>query len=529
MSAVRAGTATVATALVTLLLVCGAVAQEPKYGGTLIVALASNPPGLNPNLNYATITHLVTGQIFNSLVAYDYDMKMLPELARSWTISPDNLTITFSLEPNVRFHDGKPLTSADVKFSIEEVAKKHHPLGPKVFGFLDRIDTPDPLTAVFRMKQPYPPMLSFLAGWYASILPKHVYEGGDILTNPANLKPVGSGPFVFKEYVSGSHVTVEKNPNYWRKGRPYLDRIVFKIAPDENARVIAIERGELDLQGYYGFPFSALARLQRVPGLKVEFDPNPFASALWAPINLRNPILSKVEVRRALAHAINKEDILQKAMFGSGKVAVSPIPSDLAWAYNAKVKQYAYDPAEANRLLDRAGHPRAADGIRFKLNIYFDGGRQAHRKAAEIMRENLRAVGIDLDLRGTEMGSMMDAIYKSWSFDLGLHEVAMGPDPAVGTARLYTTDQIVKVPFANGMGYSNQEVDKLFADAAQAADRRKRAELYGRIQEILVQDLPALWLVEVPTPNLFRTDFVGLPAGPFRDERFDNVWWTKGK
>jgi peptide/nickel transport system substrate-binding protein len=531
MSARRLWTLVVIVPTLVCLLAGGSVAQEakPKYGGTLVFALASNPPGLNPNLNFATITHMVTGQVFNSLVAYDHDMNLQPELARSWTVSPDNLTITFSLEPNVRFHDGKPLTSADVKFSIEDVSRKHHPLGPKIFAYLDRIDTPDPLTAVFRLKQPYPPMLSYLAGWFASILPKHVYEGTDILNNPANMQPIGSGPFVFKEFVSGSHVTVERNPNYWRKGRPYLDRIVFKITPDEAARVIALERGELDLQNYYGFPYSALGRLRRMPGLKVELELDPFAGVLWVPINLRNPILSKVQVRQALAHAVNKEDILQKAMFGVGKVGQSPIPSNLGWAHNPKVRQYAYDPAEANRLLDQAGHPRGGDGMRFKLNIYFDGGRQAHRKAAEIMRENFRAVGIDLDLRGTEMGSMMDAIYKSWTFDLGLHEVAMGPDPAVGTARLYTTDQIVKVAFTNGMGYSNAEVDRLFAEAAQTANRKKRGELYGRIQDILVQDLPALWLVEILTPIVFRTEFVGLPAGPLHDERFDNVWWTKGK
>jgi peptide/nickel transport system substrate-binding protein len=344
----------------------GASGQEPKQGGTIIVGLAGNPPGFNPNINYSTLTHLPTGQIFNSLVGYDYDMNLQPELARSWTVSPDGLTITFALEPNVQFHDGKPFTSADVAYSVE-VAREHHPLGKKAFGSIERIDMPDPHTVVFRMKEPYPPMMSFLGTWYLSIIPKHIYAGTDPTKNPANQRPIGTGPFRFKEYVAGSHVILEKNPTYWRKGRPYLDRVVFKIMPDETARVIALERGELDLQGYYGFPFSELERLRKLPELKTTFDPTAFAPLMMAPINLRGPILSKPEVRQALAHAINRGEILERALFGVGKVAVSPVPSSLAWAHNAKVRQYGFDPAEANRLLDRAGLARGADGTRLKL------------------------------------------------------------------------------------------------------------------------------------------------------------------
>jgi peptide/nickel transport system substrate-binding protein len=167
--------------------------------------------------------------------------------------------------------------------------------------------------------------------------------------------------------------------------------------------------------------------------------------------------------------------------------------------------------------------------MRLKLNIYFDGGRLAHRKTAEIMREHLRAVGVDLELRGTEIASLMDTVFKAWNFDLTLLDLAMGPDPAVGTARLYTTDQIVKIAFTNAMGYSNPQVDQLFVAAAKAPDRKKRAELYARVQEIMVRDLPALWLVEPAYPTIFRAEFAGLPTGPLRDERLDNVWWTKGR
>ncbi|PYM66711.1 MAG: peptide ABC transporter substrate-binding protein, partial [Candidatus Rokuibacteriota bacterium] len=362
-----------------------------------------------------------------------------------------------------------------------------------------------------------------------SIIPKHIYAGTDPTKNAANQRPIGTGPFRFKEYVAGSHIILEKNPTYWRKGRPYLDRVVFKITPDETARVIALERGELDLQGYYGFPFSELERLKKLPELKTVFDPTAFAPIMMAPINLRGPILSKPEVRQALAHAVNREEILERALFGVGKVAVSPIPSSLGWAHNPKVKQYGVDPAEANRLLDRAGFPRGADGSRFKLNIYFDGGRLAHRKTAEIMRENLRTVGVDLELRGTEIASLMDTVFKAWNFDLTLLDLAMGPDPAVGAARLYTTDQIVKIAFTNAMGYSNPQVDQLFAEGAKALDRKKRAESYARVQEIMVRDLPALWLVEPAYPTMFRAEFAGLPTGPLRDERLDNVWWTKAK
>ncbi|MGH2670296.1 MAG: ABC transporter substrate-binding protein, partial [bacterium] len=319
------------------------------------------------------------------------------------------------------------------------------------------------------------------------------------------------------------------NAAYWRRDRPYLDRIVFKIVPDESSRVIAFERGEIDVLNYLGFPFSELDRLSKLPNVKAVFDANALGVVMVVPMNLRGPILSRVEVRQAMAYAINREEILQRAMFGLGKVAISPIPTDVRWAHNPKVKQYAHDPAAANRLLDKAGLPRGADGVRFKLSIYLDGGRLAHRKTAELMREHLRAVGIDLEIRPTEVGSLVDTVWKAWNFDLALFEPATGPDPAIGMSRLYTTEFIQKLPSTNAMGYSNPQVDRLFVEAASVSDRKKLAELYGRIQDILVEDVPALPLVEPPYPTLFRTEFVGFPVGPFKNERLENVWWTKGK
>jgi peptide/nickel transport system substrate-binding protein len=505
------------------------LAQQPKSGGTVIVGLAGNPPGLNPDVAFSSLTGFVSGQVYNALVSYDYDLNLIPELAKSWVVSPDGLTITFELEQGVLFHDGTPFTSADVKYSIEEVSRKHHPVGLKAFGVLDRIDTPTPHTAVFRLKQPFPAMLAFLSAWYAAILPKHLYDGTDPLKNPANTQPIGTGPFRLKEFVSGSHITLERNPAYWRKGRPYLDRVVFKIVPDETARVIAFERGELDVLNYYGFPFSEAERLAKLPNVKVSYDPVAFAPVMMAMVNLRGPVLGKREVRQAMAHAINKEEILQRAMFGAGKVAISPIPTDIAWAHNAKVKRYSYDLNEANRLLDKAGLPRGADGTRFKVNIFLDGNRLAHRKAAEIMRDDLRKAGIDLEIKATELGSMMETVFKTWNFDLALSEITHGPDPVIGTARLYTSEQILRIPFTNSMGYSNAQVDRLFAEAGRTVDRKKQAELYRRIQEILVEDLPALWLIEATNPTMFRTDFVGFPTGPFKNERMDGVWWGKGK
>ncbi len=227
----------------------GAVQEgaTPQAGGTLVVSIASDPGHFNPAITTGFTQHVVADSMFNGLVGLDENLQPVPDLADQWVVSDDGRTYTFNLYPGVTWHDGVPFTSADVKFSFEQVLLKYHSrtaagLGP----VLDGIDTPDDLTVVMRFKQPYAPLLRRLDVTEAPIVPKHIYEGTDPTTAEANLEPVGTGPFKFVEYAKGDQVTLERNDNYFKEGLPRLDRVVFRVIPEANSALQALQQGEVD-------------------------------------------------------------------------------------------------------------------------------------------------------------------------------------------------------------------------------------------------------------------------------------------
>lgn len=219
----------------------------PKYGGTLAVALP-DPGQLNPGITTSGLTHQVTGQIFNGLVRLDDKLQPQPDLATSWQVSNDNKTYTVQLAQGVRWHDGQPFSSADVKFTFENILVKFSQRTIAALGpILDGIDTPDPNTVVFRFKRPYPPFMSLVDEDNGPILPKHLYVNTDPFTNPANAKPVGTGPFRFESKADGDRITLVRNPTYFKDGQPYLDRIIFRLIANPVQALQAFQAGEINL------------------------------------------------------------------------------------------------------------------------------------------------------------------------------------------------------------------------------------------------------------------------------------------
>ena len=201
----------------------GGMTQAAEKGGTMISMVGHTPGTLSAAISYTLTTAFPSYCVYNSLITYDSEGNMLPELAKSWEFAPDGKTWTFHLEKGVKWHDGRDFTSEDVAFTIKEVFEPYHPLGKQAFGPVSKIETPDPHTAVFKFEKPHTPALSYLSPWFAVIMPKHLWEGTDILKNPQNLAPVGTGPYMFEEYKKGSHITLVKNPSArWRLCRPGL-------------------------------------------------------------------------------------------------------------------------------------------------------------------------------------------------------------------------------------------------------------------------------------------------------------------
>ncbi|MBA2731435.1 MAG: ABC transporter substrate-binding protein [Acidobacteria bacterium] len=482
-------------------------ADAPQYGGSIIVAVSADPGGLNPAITTQGGVHLVCGSIFSGLVAHDFDLNPVPDVAESWEVSPDGRTYTFHLARDIEFHDGVALTSEDVRFTFEEMLLKYHSRTRSSIGDnLRRILTPDAHTVVFEFERPYAAFLQLLDVTNAPVMPKHLYEGSDPLTNPHNTNPVGSGPFKFQEWVKGDHLTLARNENYFKQGKPYLDRIVYKVMPSAAMAAIAFEKGEVD---YFLNPSPLdVGRLKNMAGVVItDKGREGFATVETLIPNLTHAPLSDLRVRRAMAHAIDKDFFVDKLMFGMGVPATGPVSHMLGWAYNPNVEKYQTDIALANRLLDEAGYGRGADGVRFRLKFVHAS---TFAKVAEAVRDQLGQVGIAVDLQMMEFSAAVDEVYIKKDFDLAFAFYENGPDPDIGVKRTLVSSNIGPIPFSNGAGYRNPRVDELFALAASEQDRQKRAEYYFEAQAIVVRDLPYFWLYEPKTAAAYRDGLKGM-------------------
>lgn len=512
---------------VSLFLPSSGMPQDIKKGGTAIVVLGDNPASLNCAVTFNIPTLVVSPSMFNSLIAFDFKGNILPELANSWDFSSDGKSWVFHLQKGVKWHDGKDFTSADVAFTIKEVIEKYHPMGEQAFGPVQSVETPDPHTAVFKFDKPHISTLSYLSYFFAPILPKHLYENTDILKNPYNLKPVGTGPYKFVEYKKGSHITVTKNPNYWRKGKPYLDKVIYQIIPDASARIVAFEKSEVDIIPPYYMALSEVARFKGIANADIY---DTFMGPMYfVPINLNNKLLSDQKVRYALSHAVNRKEIIDKAFFGYGKVPVGPIPSSIPWAYTDDVLKFDYNPTKANQLLDQGGYKKGSDGIRFSLNMPYAATRTEIDRSVKMIQANLREVGIDVKLKTMEYIACLDQVFRKKEFDLSFWLAGLGPDPAIATARMYITSQIrATTGITNGMSYSNPEVDRLFIEGGTSRTRDAAGEKFKRIQKLIVEDLPCLWIIEPPYVLAYSSKLEGLPDSPYAGvAHLENVRWKK--
>jgi len=500
----------------------------PRYGGSVVVAVSSDPGGLNPAITTQGGVHLICGSIFSGLVAHDFGLNPVPDLAERWEVSPDGRTYTFHLTPGAEFHDGVPITSEDVRFTFEQLLMKYHSRTRTSIGDnLRRVVTPGPHTVVFEFDRPYAAFLQLIDVTNAPVMPKHLYEGTDPLTNPHNTRPVGSGPFKFQEWLKGDHITLVRNERYFKKGKPHLDRVVYKVMPSASMSAIAFERGEVD---YFLNPSPLdVARLRNMAGVIVtDKGREGFATVETLIPNLTRAPLSDLRVRRAMAHAIDQDFLVDKLLFGMGVPATGPISRLLDWAYNPNVIKYEKNIALADRLLDEAGYKRDPAGVRFRLKFVHAS---SYAKVAEALRDQLREVGIAVDLQLLEFGAAVDAVYIKKDFDLGFASFENGPDPDIGVKRTVVSTNIGPIPFSNGAGYRNERVDELFALAASELDKQKRAAYYFEAQNILTKDLPYFWLYEPKSAAAYRAGLQGMYTWSAKSNIYfaQDAWWADGE
>jgi len=459
----------------------------------------------------------VSAKILEGLIWLDPDYNPRPSLATSWTVTPDSKTYTFTLRKGVKWHDGKDFTSADVRHSLLEIVGKLHPRAAPVFKNLGvEIDTPDASTVVIRLQKPYAPFLAQMTVFDAPILPRHLYEGSNVGTNPANQRPVGTGPFKFGEWKRGATITLTRNEQYWAADKPYLQSLIFQIIPQPANRVPALQTGEIDELLDFYTPKSEVPRILADKNLYARRGVN-IPAIYFLMFNTQSPLLSKPDVRHALAFAIDRPRLVAQVMNGIARPGAGAFGDGFKWLFNDEVsyaRKYPLDPARAKALLAKAGIKPDTTTLR----LPFDAGRAQMRSAAQIIQDNLRHVGLEVRLEPLERSVFYDRVYAKRDYDMALASYFSAGDPAIGYSRLYTT-YTGTAPNTNGSGYSNPKVDQLLADAATSVDRARRARDYKALQVILNEDLPSLVLFDEETVDSASKKLEGVfPALDARDQ-----------
>ncbi|HEX6790461.1 MAG TPA: peptide ABC transporter substrate-binding protein, partial [Candidatus Krumholzibacteria bacterium] len=481
-------------------------AGGPSQGGRLIIGVQQEPELLSEILNSMATNNMVCNLVFSKFVKYDDQFRLIPDLiteiptVENGGISPDHRTYTYHLRRDARWHDGVAVTSGDARFTYEIIMDPRISVESREgWDVVDTVETPDDYTITFRLKRAYP---DFVAETFydESVLPEHLlgnYRGEKFQSAAFHRAPVGSGPFKFESWTAGSHLTLVKNPDYYGDG-PYLDQIIFKFVPTENALLVQLKTGEIDMFDNANINF--MSQLEVIPGIRVYRTPMLMYEHL--DLNTEHPVLKDRRVRRALSYATNKQEIADRIYNGLVKVAALD-EFDASSYYSASAASRAtFDPAKARRLLLEAGWKDTdGDGIcdrngqPLKLSIAASAGQPNRERTELVLRDQWRQVGIDLQLGNfgptVLYGTYEDGgILKRGKFDVAMYAWLSSPAPSRREA-LYASSSIPPMG-QNHPRFVNDELTRLLEAGSAEADLAARDDIYRRVQDILVDEAPVI-------------------------------------
>ena len=491
----------------------GNSAMAQKQGGTLVMIVQPEPPTLASYLSTSGPIGQVAAKVYDGLLEYDTELQLKPSLAESWTVSPDGKTITFKLRKGVVFHDGMPLTSADVQFSIMKVAKVTHPRGPNTFLAVTEVQTPDDYTVVLKLSEAAPYMMMAFSSYETPIIPKHIFGTGDLRTHPNANKPIGSGPFKFVEWKKGRYIRLDKNPDYWKKGQPYLDRIVARFIADSSTRTAALEKGEAHFAAMGAVPFNDAKRLAANSNLTVTTKGHEMISPVSELLlNTKNKPLDDKRVRQAIAYSLDRQFIIDNIWFGYGKPATGPMSSNFAPSglYTDKVRTYQVSDgvARANKILDDAGYKKDANGVRFGLMHDSLPYGQEWTRFGEYVQQALGKIGIKVTIRQEDVARWLKRTYTDHDFDTTANYLYNLSDPVIGVHRAVHSSTIRPgTVFTNGSYWSDPKTDALLDKAKVEPDANKRSVLYAEVLAFVAEEMPIVWVHEMNFPTVINNKF----------------------
>lgn len=476
----------------------------------LVSAVGTNPPHFNRLLTTEVATSTISAALFDTLIRLDSSYTPVPDLATAWEASADATEYRFTIRDNAKWHNGQPVTPDDVVFTIST----YLPLTPQISilkGYLESA-TVDGNTVIVKLNKPFAPFVEAMAG--LPIVPRHVYgDGQDIATHPANLNPVGSGPFKLESFASGDRVVLVRNDDYFG-AKSDVERMVFPILPDANARILALEAGDVHYVAGSYIDKSAYERLSKDPRF-IGLDVLGGVSTVTIHPNTRGDSpLAKYEVRKAVYQALNRQMIAERAYFGYAKPSRGPIPSALSWPVSADVdfnKDLPFDAAAAAAALDAAGYPVGADGKRFTLSLSYIAEYGSQGAAANVIKANLADIGVEVNLVGEEFSVWAQRTYKDHKFDLSMVFYTSYEDPSIGVARIYVCNPD-DVMFRNASGLCDPAIDEDFATASRTTDRDARRTAFAAAEKKIEGLLQTYPVVEEPSKHFGRQDIWNLEA-----------------
>ncbi|MBM6582424.1 hypothetical protein ILT44_19650 [Microvirga sp. BT689] len=484
---------------------------KPVTGGTVIAALNSTTiPTLNTQLT-SSVPALFAADVWaDGLMTYDKEGNRLPRLATRWEASADGKTYTFTLRDGVKWSDGKPFTAEDVVFTLMTFGKFNTYL-TKLVPLVEEASAPNATTFVLKLKQPLTATLDLFDKEVFPLMPKHIYDGQDVATHPANLAPVGLGPFKFQSWASGQSITFVRNEHYWEKPKPYLDSVVFALIPNPQQRMNALIGGEVNWFRPEVAQVRATQEASKRGKFKVVQIVNNAPETAVVDLNLTREPLKNVKVRQALFHAIDRERIVQDVYQGLAATAKNAIPTQFKDLHDTSVNYdtlYAYDPVKAGKLLDEAGYP-LKDGKRFTIELTVIA-KPPYDAVAQIVQSHWSKVGIDVKLSALDQQIWTNKVYTQRDFDASVISLTGRTNPVLGVDRSFVCNE-GSVPFANPTGYCNPEFDKVALDAS-AAPVGQQKPFYKKYAEIIARDLNQLALADSKVFEAVSTDLKGLDA-----------------
>ncbi len=486
---------------------------KPAYGDALVAGSIGEPSNLLPLLASDGASHEVAGLIYNGLVRYDKNLRLEGELARSWDVSPDGLTITFHLRRGVKWHDGHEFTSRDVLYTYRVTIDPKTPTAyAESFKQVKSVEAPDPYTFRVVYARPYAPALE---SWGMSVLPAHLLEGKDITRSELARRPVGTGPYRFKEWIPGQKIILDSNRDYY-EGRPYINRYIYLIIPDSSTMYMELKSGGLDTMTLTPVQYQ---RQTETPEFRSRFNKYRFPAFQYVYLgyNLRHPLFSDRRVRQAITSAINKDEIIHGALLGMGQIAHGPYKPG-TWAYNPRIKDFDYNPERAKRLLAEAGwREKNSDGFLvkngkpFQFTILTNQGNAQRIVTAQIIQQRLRHIGIDVKMRVIEWASFLSQFIDKGNFEAVILGWTIGQDPDIFDVWHSSKTGPKELNF---IGYKNKEVDRLLEEGRSTFDMEKRRECYYRIQDIFAEDQPHTFLYVPDALPVVSARFHGIEPAP---------------